>query len=183
MNYPANAQFQGNWFLHSRHQNRKLPKLKEQFAHKITFKPTKANILARHAVKTGLGCLAYNCTPKIYQMHTHWSPAVGRSFLSGTIKLQPCSQEDFNSLPVAHFSIQIRIHLSRWVESGFIQSSELKSLYERGRAIEGQEALICEPWQRIQNRWSNTGGRWFFESLVVQRFVRKYTNHHYANTS
>ena len=34
---------------------------------------------------------------------------------------KPCSHEDFNSLPVAYFSIQIRIHLSRWVESGFLQ--------------------------------------------------------------
>ena len=31
------------------------------------------------------------------------------------------SHKDFNSLPVAYFSIQIRTHLERWVESGFIQ--------------------------------------------------------------
>ena len=51
---------------------------------------------------------------------------------------KPHSQEDFNSLLVAYFSIQIQIHLLRWVESGFIQTyvigigSELKSSCERG---------------------------------------------------
>ena len=34
---------------------------------------------------------------------------------------EPHSHEDFNSFPVAYFSIQIRIHLERLVESGFIQ--------------------------------------------------------------
>ena len=52
---------------------------------------------------------------------------------------KPHSHDYFNSLPVAYFSIQILIHLSRWVESGFIQTlriyatrSELKSLCARG---------------------------------------------------
>ena len=51
---------------------------------------------------------------------------------------KPHSQEDFNTLLVAYFSIQIQIHLLRWVESGFIQTyvigigSELKSSCERG---------------------------------------------------
>ena len=47
--------------------------------------------------------------------------------------LKPRSHEDFNSLPVAYFSIQILV--KRWVEFGFIQSyatgSELKSSCER----------------------------------------------------
>ena len=37
------------------------------------------------------------------------------------VQHEPRSHEDFNSLLVAYFSIQIQIHLSRWVESGFIQ--------------------------------------------------------------
>ena len=40
-----------------------------------------------------------------------------------------CSHVDFNLLPVAYFSIQIQIHLSRW--DSFTTASELKSLCER----------------------------------------------------
>ena len=50
--------------------------------------------------------------------------------------IKPRSHEDFNSLLVAYFSIQIQIHLSRLVESRFIQiyvtASELKSSCEHG---------------------------------------------------
>ena len=35
---------------------------------------------------------------------------------------KPHSQEDFNILLAAYFSIQIRIHLLRWVQSRFIQT-------------------------------------------------------------
>ena len=43
------------------------------------------------------------------------------------------SQEDFNTLLVAYFSIQIRIHLLRWVESrSYVTGSDLKSSCKRG---------------------------------------------------
>ena len=52
---------------------------------------------------------------------------------------KPRSRQDFNSLPVAYFSIYIRIHLSRWVESRFIQIlCNLKSSCERSYRYKGQ---------------------------------------------
>ena len=64
----------------------------------------------------------------------------GFGHLFSYTQLQPL-HEDFNSLPVA-YTFQSRFeYLSRWVESGFIQSyvtgSEFKSSCERGK---------CQTW-------------------------------------